>query len=59
MAARLTVRRNAENVQNSLRIALLGFFTVLTKVQCYYSVTNASQSVFSGKIYCEACYQGA
>ena len=26
------------------------------KVQCYYSVTNAFQSVSLDKVYCEACY---
>ena len=29
------------------------------KVQCYYSVTNAFQLVFWGKVYCEACCGGA
>ena len=55
------VRRNTgrfESFQNSLQIASLGFSWRLIKVQCYYSVTNAFQSVFSGKIHCEASCGG-
>ena len=29
---------------------------IFTEVQCYYSVNNAFQLIFSDKIYCEACY---
>ena len=37
-------------VLNSLQIASLGFLWCLTKVQCYYSVTYAFQSVFWSKV---------
>ena len=52
-------RRNTgrfENFKNSVRISLVGFSWHFTKAQCYYSVSNVFQSVFSGKVYCEACY---
>ena len=55
-AGRLAVRRNTGRFGvflNSLQITSLGFSRHLKKVQCYYSVTNAFQSVFSGKVYCE------
>ena len=45
-AVRQEVRRNTGRFGNSLWIALLGFSWRLTKVQCYYNVTNAFQSVF-------------
>ena len=35
-----------ENFKNSLRITSVGFLQCLMKIQCYYSVTNAFQSVF-------------
>ena len=57
-AGRQAVRRNKgryENFWNPLLIALLEFSQHFTKVQCYYSVTNAIQLVFLGKVYCEAC----
>ena len=38
MAGRLTVRRTATKFSTDFIIRI---FTVLTKVQCYYSVTNA------------------
>ena len=41
--------------KNSLQIASVGFSRHLTKVQCYYSVTNAFQSDLS-KVYCEVGY---
>ena len=52
MVGRPAVRQNSGRFQ---------IFTILdhirewslTKVQCYYNVTNAFQSVFSGKVYCE------
>ena len=45
------------NFLNSLQITSVGFSWRL-KVQCYYGVTNAFQSVFLGKVYCEVCYWG-
>ena len=36
--------------KNSQWIALVGFSRRLAKVQCYYSVTNAFQLIFSGKV---------
>ena len=54
LAGRLSVRRSTgrfENFKNYPWIALVGFSRGLTKVQCYYSVTNAFHSVL-GKVYC-------
>ena len=45
--------------KNSLQIAWLLFLWQLTKVQCYYSVTNVVKYVFLGKAYCMVCCGGA
>ena len=61
-AGQQAVSRNKgryENFWNPLLIALLKFSQLFTKVQCYFSVTNAFQLVFLGKVYCEACCGGA
>ena len=49
---RLAVRQNTGRFENFLQIASLGFSQ---KVQCYYSVTDEFQLVFSGIVCCEAC----
>ena len=56
MAGRPVVRQNTENFQNSLPTVLIGFSQHLMKERFYHGVTSASRSVFSGKVYCEACF---
>ena len=61
-AGRQAVRPNTGRFKknlNSLLIALLGFSRNLTKERCYHRVTNVFWSVFSSKVYCEACCGGA
>ena len=61
-AGRPAVRPNTGKFKkflNSLPIALLGFSRNLMKECCYHRVTNVFRSVFSGKVYCEACCGGA
>ena len=56
-AGRLAVRRNTGNFLKFSTDPIISIFMAFTKVQCYYSVTNAFQSFF-GIVYCEACYGG-
>ena len=56
--ATITQYYNSDEILVDLKINSLwiGFSWRLTKVQHYYSITNAFQSAFVGKVYCEACY---
>ena len=60
-AGRQTGRPNTvrfENFLNCLSIAMSGFSRILMKERCDHRVTNVFRLVFSGKVYCEACYGG-
>ena len=46
-----------QNFKNLLQIEMLGFSLRLTKVQHYYSSTNAFKLVFSAKAYCKVIFR--